>query len=82
MVKRDLDSMLIDNPLLYLKINQIRARNRKEATRGKIKKVVYSAVIGFALIYGSIFIHNHPKSIDYIRDVGRVVTDVINSFYR
>ena len=86
MVKKDLvsriDSQIIDDPVLDLKVRQLRARNQREAERKTIKRVVYSICGGSALLFGGIFLYKHPEYLSYVHSAGHVVTKVINGFYR
>jgi len=79
MISKSLDAQVRNEVLSILGLEKIRARNQREATREKIRNIVYSVGWGSALILGGIFLYGHPEYIDY---AGRAVTEIINNFYR
>jgi len=82
MVDETLDTEVINESRLIRELDRIRARNQREAERKTIKRVVYSIGGGSALLFGGIFLYEHPEYFDYVHSVGHVITNVINGFYR
>ena len=86
MVKEDLgsriDSQIMQDPILYLKVNQLRARNKEETARKSIKRAACFVGGVYALAFGGSFLYKHPEYFRYIERAGQVVKDVIEGFCR